>query len=1743
MRFAKTLIGIGLLSTTLAGFGAQQPAREIVQFRAGGHILGFSPEGMVIAARTHALKIDFNNSQKGGPVAEGAATGNDAPPLTRVSYPDLWTGITLKYTATSAGLVESSYEVAPGADPGVIVLKTNVPGHLDPDGFLRYRFETGEMVESKPVAWQEIDGRKAAVEAAFEIRGESNIGFRVGAYDSSKLLTIDPIMTWNTFFGLAESAVDNVRAIACDGSAGIYVCGDSDGPWGSPVRSYGGGASDAFVAKFNAFGVRQWVTFLGGAGTDEGGGIVSDSSGHIYVVGTSQATWPTTGKTPKRPYMKNKDAFIAQLSAVTGVLQWNAFFGGNGDDLGTGLAFGSGNSGDFIYLTGTSSATWGSPIRGYTAGNDAFAAKISDSGVFQWNTFLGGSGSDKGNGIAFSSKSQAIFIVGDSDASWGTTIGRDYTASTDGFVAKLIGATGALQWNTFLGGSEADTGEGLAVDTTFDNIYVTGTSYGAWGTMTLRAFSGGADAYVVCVPGASNGLIYWNTFLGGSGNDFGRGLSLQGTQSIFLAGTSDATWGSPKESYAGGIDAFAVQLSFLGALQWNSFIGDSGTDEATGITNISGVPVIAGTSDEGPWAAGTPISAYAGDRDGFLAKLTSSGVFSLYTFLGGMGRDEGKAVDVDGFGNVYVAGTSYGAWGQPVRDYKAGADAFAAKLDPSGALLWNTFLGGAKDDLAAGVAVTAAGLVYVTGSSGATWGNPVRPFGGGGQDAFAAKLNSSGILQWNTFLGGSGGDCGNGIAVDEAGNAYVTGYSPATWGSPVRGYSSSNDAFAAGLNADGELQWNTFLGGSGSEIGNGIAVDGSGNTYVAGAGTKTWGSPIRGFTSSSADGFAAKLNSSGVLQWNTFLGGTAMDGAGAIAVYEADTVYVSGYSMATWGSPLARFSGAGDAFAAKLNGNGALQWLTFFGSAAKFEEAKGADVDDFGNLYVGGQSGGTWGTPFRAHSVGDDAFAAMFNANGSLKWNGFFGSPGTNQFGGLAADAAGNVYVAGSADRAWGNPVAAYGGGGDAFAAKVGNILPAVITVTSPNGGEVWTAGTAKSVAWTTQGILTNVKIDYTINGGSTWKVIAASATNTGLYAWTVPAVVSADCLVRVGAVGGGAPRDSSDAPFTIKAAPTITVTSPNGGEIWVCGIARDITWSSTGDVADVKIEYSTNGGASWMTIIASTSNTGTFGWTAPAVVSANCLVRVSEATTGTPKDRSNAVFKITDTAPTPTLSKKVFYFAAEKNRTPTPAQTTVLTNTGVGTMTWKATYTGTWLTVAPASGTGEAVLTISISRTNLAIGNYTRTIKITDPNATNAPQVITVHLKIKKAGKDAAPFGKFDAPAAGATLAGNVALAGWALDDIYVQAVKIYRGTGSADRVYIGDASFVRGSRPDVETKYPTYPLSDRAGWGYELLTNLLPGSGNGDFNLLAYALDSKGQETLLGSKAITCDNAGAVKPFGGINTPEIGGTATGVSYANTGWALTPLPDSIKADGSTITIYVDSAAIGHPSYSIYRADIEVLFPGLTNSAGAGGSFTLDTAGLSNGTHLIGWSVKDSGNDVGLIGSRYFTVLNLKASAGQASGEEEIAVEGATTEKAASLDEIAEDTRTPVYVKRGFDENTPAEPVYPDADGFVRITLPMMSRVALYLNPADMFESPAEARVRGTRILFEAKNGRANIRYKAYQPVSDELRPLPLGASFDGRDGVFYWNPGPAFLGEFTLIFMKNDSGSLTRKSVKITIG
>jgi uncharacterized repeat protein (TIGR01451 family) len=377
---------------------------------------------------------------------------------------------------------------------------------------------------------------------------------------------------------------------------------------------------------------------------------------------------------------------------------------------------------------------------------------------------------------------------------------------------------------------------------------------------------------------------------------------------------------------------------------------------------------------------------------------------------------------------------------------------------------------------------------------------------------------------------------------------------------------------------------------------------------------------------------------------------------------------------------------------------------------------------------------------------------------------------------------------------------------------------------------------------------------------------------------------------------------------------------------------------------------------------------------------------------TNTPTPTATSTPTPTPTLGTMSLERTHLNFGVVKNGLTliyvTPLQTVGLTVHGA----WTTSVDQSWVSVTP-SGSNSALLSIQVTTgAGLpASGAAQRaTITITAPGATNSPQQITVDVVVYAQGTTA-PYGSLDTPGNNLTNAhGALAVTGWALDDIGVTKVQIYRDVVAGDptpapngKTYIGDATFVTGQRPDIDASHPSWPLNYRAAWGYLMLTNMLPdlnlqtpAGGNGTFTLYAYATDVEGTTVLLGTRTFTCTNATATQPFGTIDTPASGQTVSG-QVNNFGWVLTAQPSIVPTDGSTIHLFIDGVQQpGSALYNLPRNDVATLFPGYANTAGPVGYFSFDSTGLANGLHTIFWVATDNNGHTDGIGSRFFWVLN-----------------------------------------------------------------------------------------------------------------------------------------------------------------------
>jgi hypothetical protein len=455
-----------------------------------------------------------------------------------------------------------------------------------------------------------------------------------------------------------------------------------------------------------------------------------------------------------------------------------------------------------------------------------------------------------------------------------------------------------LVYSTYLGGSGQEDAKGIAVDTSGHAYVLGGTFFGDFPT-TAGAFQttygGQGDVFVTELNPAGSGLVY-STYLGGSDSEYARGIAVDTSGNAFV----------------------------------------------TGITFSSDFPTT-------PGAFQTTLGS--GDVDAFVTELNPTGSGLVYsTYLGGSFYDESDGIAVDTSGHAYVTGftdsndfpTTPGAFqttNHPNGIYSD--DAFVTELNPTGSgLVYSTFLGGSVIDRGYGIVVDTSGNAYLTGltysSDFPTTAGAFQTTLSGGLDAFVTELNPTGSgLVYSTYLGGSFDTAGYGIALDTAGNAYVTGITgsqdfPTTAGAFQRTFGGIIDAFVTKLNPTGSgLIYSTYLGGSAYETENGIAVNTSGNAYVTGLTYSTNFPTTAGafqttFAGGDDDAFVTKLSPTGShLLYSTYLGSSDEENGSGIAVDTSSNFYVVGTTDSsafptTPGAFQTTYGGGNDAFVAKF---------------------------------------------------------------------------------------------------------------------------------------------------------------------------------------------------------------------------------------------------------------------------------------------------------------------------------------------------------------------------------------------------------------------------------------------------------------------------------------------------------------------------------------------------------------------------------------------------------------------------------------------------------------------------------------------------------------------------------------------------------------------------------------------------------------------------------------------------------
>jgi len=634
----------------------------------GGRVEGVKAEEEAITKVSHFIGND------------SSAWRSNIPTYGLVNLGEVYQGIEVKFKAYGRK-VEKLFYVRAGADPNSIRLRLNGGESLriNKEGELEIKTALGDVKFSKPVAYQELDGRRVDVAVDYHLlnselrtpnsesspldselitpNSELIYSFKLGDYDRTKTLVIDPILQ-STYLG--GSGGDYVMSIALDSSGNVYVAGETTstnfpGTTGGAQPSYGGGNWDVFVTKLNSTltSILQ-STYLGGSG-NEGGeyeklSIALDSSGNVYVAGfTSSTNFPrTTGGAQTSYGGGDGDVFVTKLnSALTSILQ-STYLGGSAGDYAMSIALDSSGN---VYVAGFTSSTnfpgtAGGAQASYGGGDyDAFVSKLNSTltSIFQ-STYLGGSGGDgalhsiaidsSGNVYVAGCTSSTNFpgTAGGAQASYG---GGDW----DGFVTKLNSTLTSILQSTYLGGSgtDLDTPGGIGIDSA-GNVYVAGytssTNFPGTAGGAQASYGGGDYDGIVSKLNSTLNSILQSTYLGGSGEDYASSIATDSAGNVYVAGNTGSTnfpgtTGGAQPSYGGGgEDDFVSKLnSSLTSILQSTYLGGSANEwEPYSIAiDSSGNVYVTGktSSDNFPGTAGGAQPFSGGGEDAFIAKLDS----------------------------------------------------------------------------------------------------------------------------------------------------------------------------------------------------------------------------------------------------------------------------------------------------------------------------------------------------------------------------------------------------------------------------------------------------------------------------------------------------------------------------------------------------------------------------------------------------------------------------------------------------------------------------------------------------------------------------------------------------------------------------------------------------------------------------------------------------------------------------------------------------------------------------------------------------------------------------------------------------------------------------------------------------------------------------------------------------------------------------------------------------------------
>lgn len=569
-----------------------------------------------------------------------------------ITYRNIYNGIDLKWYEREGNL-EYDFIVSPNANPSEIKLQINGAQKLNINkkGELEITTPLGVIVEKAPVAYQ--DGKKITTTWTLN---NKELSFNVSNYNHSKTLTIDPMVrVWGTYYGGATS--DRIRDVTTDASNNSYVVGFTSSTTAGTIiattgafqtsHAGGGGAFDAFIAKLNPSGVRQWATFYGGVGDDYAMANAVDgvATPNLYVTGysSSSGTVITTAGAHQTTNSGGFDAFLLKFNSSTGARIWSTFYGNTNNDYGNDCAVDGANN---VIAVGTTSnaptstliATPGSHQPATGANTDGFIVKFNSAGVRQWGSYYGGSTNDFVYGCDVNKTTNDIAFVGYASGSpTGIVTTGVYQTTGNAFIVKF-NQSGVRQWGTYYAGS-SDEIFSCAISTAGD-VYAVGndntpsSNLGSAGSHQATAGGGASDAFLAKI--SSNGATrLWGTYYGGSNTDEAIACSLDNLGNIYMAGHTMSTanissFSSHQTTFGGGAvnDAFIAGFNPSGVRLFGSYYGGALADygwsckpDGAGNVYLAGSTSENGTTNIISTAGGHQSVYGAGADDGFLAKF------------------------------------------------------------------------------------------------------------------------------------------------------------------------------------------------------------------------------------------------------------------------------------------------------------------------------------------------------------------------------------------------------------------------------------------------------------------------------------------------------------------------------------------------------------------------------------------------------------------------------------------------------------------------------------------------------------------------------------------------------------------------------------------------------------------------------------------------------------------------------------------------------------------------------------------------------------------------------------------------------------------------------------------------------------------------------------------------------------------------------------------------------------------